>query len=132
MTKYVTKIDVRGKEAKIYLYDLDAWSKLCVKEGSPFMEAYFSTSSFSLHFCTAYLNQENITHELAHSYIYTGYPDVLNLSVEQVEELACEIFANHGSRILTQANTILTKLEERKTKYEKNTKKKRLNKKLNY
>ena len=57
-------------------------------------------------------NKELVVHELCHAY-YSGLClEATTLSNEQIEEVFCEMFAKHGSKILKQASQIYKKLKD--------------------
>lgn len=57
------------------------------------------------------INKETVVHELCHAYFAASCTEAANLSAHQVEEVLCEIFAKHGSKILKQATFILKELK---------------------
>lgn len=61
-----------------------------------------------------YLNLENVRHEMFHLYTKYCFIGSATLNQDQMEEVACELFANRGPEMLAKAEEIHVKLMELK------------------
>lgn len=61
-------------------------------------EMYFNVNHF---------NSEFVRHELLHAYVASSGVTSSSLSADQIEELCCEIFGEHGVEMMGQADKIV-------------------------
>lgn len=85
------KIDIKGIEWTIYAEKNATYTR---KHGSD-SEAITYTKDRIIYFNLNHFNPNPITHEIFHAYIASCGTNSSSLTTDQMEELACEIVAEH-------------------------------------
>lgn len=114
----IGKIDIRGTSYNIFLYPYSLY-----KNRHHDSEAHMTQNPPQMHFCDKYMEYGTVSHELFHCYVKSCFYDfVVNSNAEDLEEIACEIFANFGEEIIEKAKKIteLLKNENQLRKGSKN------------
>ena len=109
--RYITKIDIRGSICKIFIHPSSNWDQFAKSENAENSDAFFDTELNEIHLNEDKITFEILVHEINHAFINSCYPERLQLTVLQMEELACEIMAYHGKRILELSTLVLSKLK---------------------
>jgi len=100
--KPIGKVDIRGTEYKIFLYPKSVYCKR-----HPGQEAHMTTSPPEMQFCEGYCTLETIQHEVFHCFVRSCYTQAMSdLTVYDLEEVACEMFANFGVNMLVISQEI--------------------------
>lgn len=103
MTKKLTNIEVRGFATKIYLQSREDYDKDAPDDST----AYIEWGKRSIYFNVEDFSKETIRHELTHAYIKASFTEQIpDLTLEQIEEIFCEVVSHFGINIIKQANDI--------------------------
>ena len=104
----VMEIDVRGVLYKVYLYPKQLFNSR--HHGS---EAIHTQSPSSMQFSEQYCTLTHVSHELFHAYLASSFFHCqVNQAAEDLEEVACETFAQFSHVINKQADDILEALKK--------------------
>ena len=74
--------------------------------------AYCDAANKQLIFDETELDLATVTHEMCHLYISYQYHSSAGLSVDQFEEIICELWAKEGAHILRQSRQLLKLLKK--------------------
>lgn len=98
----IGEIGIRGIKYKIFLYPKSLY---CGR--NPGQEAHMTTSPPELHFCEEYCTLETIKHEIFHCFVRSCFTQAMSdLTSDDLEEVACEMFAHFGVTMLQMAQEI--------------------------
>lgn len=101
MTNKLTNVVVRGMVTKVYLQSPKNYYKHAPKNSV----AYIDWESRTIYFQTGDISKETIRHELTHAFIKASFTEQIpNLSLEQIEEVFCEVVSHFGPTIISMAN----------------------------
>lgn len=93
---------INGSLWRAEFLDFKEFTKRCGDDCTAMTD--FEKKRIYLHLRSATL--QCIRHEIFHAYISTYNMAALDLDDEQVEELACEVFGNHGKLAIQQADQV--------------------------
>ena len=66
-----------------------------------------------IHFYDGLCSIITVRHEIMHSYVYESFPIIIQLDIDRMEELCCELVGRYGHTICNQANRIYKKIVRR-------------------
>ena len=128
MIKLLMKVDVRGLEYKVYLYDNQTYARL-----HPGSSACMVDSDREIHFNEKYHELSTIKHEVAHAFIKSCFLDYTDeICVSDFEEVVCEVIAHFDEKMIKISESIhnsIKKVIKEKNNETKETTKKRRSKK---
>jgi hypothetical protein len=88
---------------KIYLQSVKSYDKGAPDEST----AYIEWEKRSIYFNVSDISKETIRHELTHAYIKASFTEQIpDLTLEQLEEIFCEVVSHFGTTIIKQADSI--------------------------
>lgn len=90
------KIEILGQKWKVFLHEEEYYVKVYGDNDS----GHTTESIKEIHINNSELNLETIVHELVHAFYASLCIRSAHVDVEQQEEILCEMFALHGSKIL--------------------------------
>lgn len=102
------KIGVLGKSWELFVLNDDTFAHMYGED----LAAITRPDVRQLVFASSELNLGNVTHELCHAYYASLCTAAASLTLNQQEEVFCEMFAEHGSAILKTSKLLLKALQD--------------------
>ena len=104
------KLNILGHDWKVYLHeDEEFCSKYKDESGDA---AFVMPIAKEIHFNEEELTLVVVKHELVHCFYAALCVEAAQLTLDQQEEVFCELIANHGDRILRLARTLYRELKK--------------------
>jgi hypothetical protein len=104
---YMIKVQILGNTWKVYLHSEDSFSRKFNDSDA----AFVTTANKEMHFNEGELTLTVVKHEIFHSYHDAMSVHSANLTVEQEEEVCCELFAAHGDHMTRLARKLYKELK---------------------
>ncbi len=99
---------IRGIKWKVVLYSADEFEANFENNDGAIAAPDIQT----IFFREDYLQLHVIIHEIVHAHYHTGCTDAAMLTTAQLEEVFCELFANHGISIIKMSRLLLRELKK--------------------
>ena len=101
-------LKILDKDWQVFLHSEDSF----VERFGDHDAALTLPQEFEVHFCTEHLNLNTVRHELFHCYMSCLCVGSAQLEAHQLEEIAAELFAEHGDKILKMAKALHKELKD--------------------